>query len=158
LLLFAVPVFAQEQKVDIDEMSKSVFHNSAVACNALINAFDKGELLIKEQKAQIDAQGKLIAIQEQQIETLKSANAKLEQANAALQKAFDLQAKSLALAEEQHKKDTEFIASAEKRRRKKGKLVSALKIGAGVGATVACGPICGVAAYSAIEVFTIIKK
>ena len=152
-LVFTSVAFAQSaDKPDMVTISRESVMSSARACAELVTAFNKGELYIKELEAENTVQNQLLQLQTRQLETLKLANQKLTEANDALRLANDSLSKALALAQEQHVRDVAALEMKDQAKGKKGKVVAVLKIGAVVGASVACGnPICGVTAAVGME-------
>lgn len=164
--LLALPAFAQspadawksQPKPDVVTLSRSVVEANAKACSELVAAFESGAVLIKELRAENDELRKLSQLQTRQIETLRLANAKLEEANAKLDEALAITKQALVIANEQHAKDAAALVAKDKTSRKKKIIVATLKIGAIGGATVACGFGCGVAAAAGMEVLPVVLK
>lgn len=154
--LLSLPAFAQSPaNPDVVTLSRQAVESSAQACSELLQAFKSGDVLIKELRAENEEQRKLIALQITQISTLQTANAKLEQANESLRLANESLNKALTIANERHEKDTAALTVKAKASRRKRIVVAALKIAGIGGATVACGPYCGIAAAVGVEVLPI---
>lgn len=157
LACLALPSLAQD-KPDIAQISDGVTKDLIKSCNSLLNAFDKGELLIKELESENAQLKQLTQLQSRQLLTIQDASKKLELALEAQKTATEAFKAALALSEQQNALKDKRIAELESRKSTKNRIGAILKIGAIGGATAFCGAPCGIGTALVIEGLPLLRK